>query len=74
MCKNKKSVTNYNTIAWKYLQFLNISKKIRDLEDSFKSTDRDRQNIRLNVVDEKVTEILLHAEKKYMKLRMGAVD
>ena len=27
ICKNKKSVTNYNTIAWQHLQFYNTSKK-----------------------------------------------
>ena len=74
ICENKKSVANYNAIAWKHLQFHNIPKRLKDLEDSFEHVDRDRWNIRLNMIDEQITETLLHAEKLCRKLRMGEVD
>lgn len=74
ICENKKSVANYDAIAWKHLQFHNIPKRLKDLEESFEYEDRDRWNIRLNMIDEQVTETLLHAEKKCRKFRMGEVD
>ena len=61
-CENKNSVTNYNALVWMQLQFHRIPERLKELEDSFKHIDGDRQNVRLNIIDEQIIECLLHAK------------
>ena len=48
--------------------------RLKQLEDSLGSIDIDSWCVKLNMIDEQVTEILLHAEKKCRKLRTGEVE
>ena len=52
----------------------NVLQHLKALEASFNSTDIDLWCIRLNILDEQVTDILLHAEKQYRKLRIEEVE
>ena len=74
ICSNQKSIVNYNKIAWKLLQFHNIPQRLKALEASFDSTDIDLWYVRLNILDEQITDILLHTEKQCRKLRIGEVE
>ena len=74
ICENKNSVMNYNAFAWMQLQFHKIPEKLKELEDSFEHMDKDRWNIRLNMIDEQIIDSLTHAKKKCRKLRTGEVD
>ena len=60
-CDTQKSVVKYNKTAWELLQFYNVPRRLKELEDAFDSIDSDRWNIRLNMLDEQITGILLHA-------------
>ena len=55
------------------LQFHKIPEKLKELEDSFEHMDKDRWNMRLNMIDEQITDSLIYAEKKCKKLRTGEV-
>ena len=74
ICENEKSVENYNSLASALLKSNKIQQRLEQLEASFNSTDRDRWCVKLNMIDEQITEILLHAEKKCRKLRTGEVE
>ena len=62
---------NYNAIAWKLLQFHNVPQRITELEESFDKIDIDRWNIRLNMLDEQITDVLLHAKKSVGNLELA---
>ena len=67
-CENKKSVLNCNAIALELLQFHNIPRHIKELEESVDNMNKESWNVKLNMIDEEVIGILLHAEKKCRKL------
>ena len=64
----------YNDTAWQLLQFHNIPQHLKALEASFNSTDINLWCVRLNILNEQVTDILLHTEKQCRKLRTGEVE
>ena len=74
ICENKKSVENYNQLAWSLLQSNKVPQRLEALETSLASTDVELWCVKLNMLDEQITDILLHAEKKCRKLRTGEVD
>ena len=74
ICNNHKSIMKYNDTAWQLLQFHNIPQRLKVLEAFFDSTDIDLWCVRLNILDEQVTDILLHTKKQYRKLRTDKVE
>ena len=56
------------------MQLNRIPQSVSDLEKDFRTIGNDRWTVRLNMLDKQVIEILLHAEKKCKKLRIGEVE
>ena len=74
ICENKRSVDTYNQLAMNLLTSNKILQRLENLEGLFGSMDMDRWCVKLNRIDEQVTDILLHAEKRCRKLRTGEVE
>ena len=74
ICENEQVVEKYNNVALSLLTSNKISQRLEQLEESFGSIDIDHWCVKLNMIDEQVTDILLHAEKKCRKLRTGEVE
>lgn len=72
--ENKKSVENCNDLALQLLTPNNVQQQLDHLEAFFSSIDRDRWCARLNMLDEQITGILLHAKKKCRKLQTREVE
>ena len=73
ICENEQSVENYYNTAWSLLQSNKVPQRLAALETSLTSTDKDLWCVKLNMLDEQITDILLHTEKKCRKLRTGEV-
>lgn len=74
ICENEQSVEKYNNLALSLLTSNKISQRLDQLEESFGLIDMDSWCVKLNMIDEQVTDILLHAEKKCRQLRTGEVE
>jgi len=74
ICENKKSVESCNQLAWELLKSNKVQQRLEQLETSLASADLERWCVRLKMLDEQITGILLHEEKKCRKLRTGEVE
>ena len=60
ICKNKLTADNCNQLAMNLLTSNKILQRLENLEESFGSMDADCWCVKLNLIDEQVTDILLH--------------
>ena len=74
ICENENLVETCNNLAMSLLTSNKIKQCLEQLEALLESIDIDSWCVKLNMIDEKVTEILLCAEKKCRKLQTGEVE
>ena len=74
ICENSQSVENYNVLTLELLRLNKVCQCLEELEASHSSMCCNLQNIKLNMLDEQITDALSHAEKKCRKLRTEEVD
>ena len=61
-------------MVWELLLCYNIPSRVKELEYLVDNIEKERWNVKLNMIDEQVAGIILYAEKKHRKLRMGEVE